>query len=114
MNKKDLRDFLDEKAALYEQPKFIGTDPIQIPHQFSKKEDREIAGFLTATIAWGNRKSIINNATQMMQLMEQEPYNFVMHHQQQDLKSLDSFVHRTFNGADFSTFIRGLRANKIQ
>ncbi|WP_031429238.1 TIGR02757 family protein [Flavimarina sp. Hel_I_48] len=109
MNKKDLKDFLDEKAALYEQPKFIGTDPIQIPHQFSGKEDREIAGFLTATIAWGNRKSIINNATQMMQLMEQEPYNFVMHHQEQDLKSLNHFVHRTFNGTDFGTFIRGLR-----
>ncbi len=109
MKNSELRDFLDEKVALYEQPKFIGTDPIQIPHLFVKKEDREIAGFLTATIAWGNRKSIITNATKMMQLMEHDPYNFVMHHQEEDLKTLNHFVHRTFNGIDFSTFIRGLR-----
>ncbi|HEA29969.1 MAG TPA: TIGR02757 family protein [Leeuwenhoekiella sp.] len=109
MKNSDLRDFLDEKAALYEQPKFIATDPIQIPHLFTQKEDREIAGFLTATIAWGNRKSIITNATKMMELLEHDPYNFIMHHQEDDLKTMDHFVHRTFNGIDFSTFIRGLR-----
>ncbi|MGB3773883.1 MAG: TIGR02757 family protein [Leeuwenhoekiella sp.] len=105
----DLRDFLDEKVVLYEQPKFIPTDPIQIPHQFSKKEDREISGFLTATIAWGNRKSIINNAGKMMALMDNDPYNFVIHHEESDLKVFENFVHRTFNGNDLRTFIRSLK-----
>jgi hypothetical protein len=59
---KELKDFLDSKFALYNHPKFLETDPIQVPHDFSNKEDIEISGFLTATIAWGNRKSIINNA----------------------------------------------------
>ena len=87
MTHQDLKDFLDEKVVLYNNPKFIEADPIQIPHQFSKKEDIEIAAFLTATISWGNRKMIIQNASKMMELLEHSPYDFVMNHQENDLKS---------------------------
>ena len=76
LKKSELKEFLDEKAALYESPKFIGTDPIQIPHQFSKKEDIEIIGFLVATIAWGNRKSIIKNGNQGTPCKRQTNNNF--------------------------------------
>ncbi|MGB1313329.1 MAG: TIGR02757 family protein [Bizionia paragorgiae] len=109
MTKTELKDFLDAKVEEYNNPKFIESDPIQIPHQFSKKEDIEIAGFLSATIAWGNRKSIINNVNKMMNLLEQSPYDFVMNHQEADLQKLEHFVHRTFNGHDFATFIQGLQ-----
>lgn len=105
----DLKDFLDEKVNLYNHPKFIESDPIQIPHQFSAKEDIEIAGFLTATISWGNRKSIINNANRMMELLDQAPYEFIMQHQESDLEPLGIFVHRTFNGIDFQQFIKSLK-----
>ncbi len=104
-----LKIFLDEKADLYEQPKFIGTDPIQIPHLFSKKEDREVMAFLMATIAWGNRKSIITNGERLVRLLDQEPFRFVMDHSKKDLEPLKNFVHRTFNGEDLITFINGLR-----
>lgn len=109
MNTLELKDFLDAKVVQYNNPKFIESDPIQIPHQFSKKEDIEIAGFLTATIAWGNRKSIINNSKRMMQLLDNAPYDFIMHHQDNDLDTLKSFVHRTFNGDDFIQFVKGLQ-----
>jgi uncharacterized protein (TIGR02757 family) len=109
LNIEELKTFLDEKVSLYNHPKFIESDPIQIPHQFSLKEDIEIAGFLSATIAWGNRKSIINNAHKMMQLMHQSPYDFVLNHTKQDLEPLKSFVHRTFNGDDFIQFIKSLQ-----
>lgn len=105
----DLKDFLDQKVALYNNPKFIDSDPIQIPHQFSKKEDIEIAGFLTATIAWGNRKMIIKNANKMMALMENDPYDFIINHQPEDLKCFRSFVHRTFNATDLVYFIKALK-----
>ncbi len=104
-----LKDFLEFKVKLYNNPKFIENDPIQIPHQFSKKEDIEISGFLTATIAWGNRKMIIKNAKRMMQLLDHSPYDFVMQHQDSDLDSLQNFVHRTFNGNDFIQFIKSLK-----
>ncbi|WP_299225953.1 TIGR02757 family protein [uncultured Psychroserpens sp.] len=109
LSKKDLKEFLNEKVDQYNHPRFIETDPIQIPHQFSSKEDIEIAGFLTATIAWGNRKSIINNARKMMQLLEQSPYDFVCNHKASDLDQLNAFVHRTFNGQDFIQFIKSLQ-----
>ena len=109
MNKAELKEFLDEKVILYNNGKFIESDPIQIPHLYTLKEDIEIAGYLSATIAWGNRKMIINNAKKLMDLMGNSPYDFVMNHSENHLESLASFVHRTFNGTDAVTFIKGLQ-----
>jgi uncharacterized protein (TIGR02757 family) len=108
MTDTELKDFLDEKVLKYNNPDFINSDPIQIPHRFSLKEDIEISGFLTATIAWGNRKMIIKNAKRMMDLMGNSPYDFVMEHRKHHLDSLDGFVHRTFNAVDMKFFIRSL------
>ena len=109
MTQTELKDFLDAKVIQYNHPRFIESDPIQVPHQFTKKEDIEISAFLTATIAWGNRKSIIKNAFRMMALLEQSPYDFIMHHSDKDLQQLKPFVHRTFNGDDFMQFIKSLK-----
>ena len=109
MNKSELKEFLDEKVILYNNPEFIESDPIQIPHRFSQKEDIEIAGFLSATIAWGNRTMIIRNANKMMDLMGNSPYDFIMTHTPEQLERFDNFVHRTFNATDIKTFMSGLR-----
>ena len=109
MKKSEIKSFLDEKAALYNQPTFIESDPIQIPHLFSLKEDIEIAGFLTATISWGNRKMIIQNAHKLMALMDNTPFEFVMSHTETDLERFQNFIHRTFNSVDSTAFIKGLQ-----
>lgn len=109
MTKKELKEFLDEKVILYNNPKFIESDPIQIPHQFTLKEDIEIAGFLSATIAWGNRKMIINNSKRLMELMGNSPYDFILNHQETDLEPFSTFVHRTFNAIDAVYFIKSLQ-----
>ncbi|MFP3831808.1 TIGR02757 family protein [Chryseobacterium sp. SIMBA_028] len=107
MNFEELRSFLDEKADQYNTPDFIENDPIQIPHRFSLKQDIEIAGFLAATISWGNRKSIINSANKMLDIMGNSPYDFVLNHSEKELESIqDKSIHRTFNGQDFSYFIK--------
>jgi len=105
----DLKSFLDEKAAYYNHPRFITDDPIQIPHRFEGKEDIEISAFLTASLSWGNRKSIIQSASRLMSLLDGAPFDFILNHSKQDLKSLNTFVHRTFNGEDAKAFILGLR-----
>ncbi|RDI14402.1 TIGR02757 family protein [Flavobacterium sp. AG291] len=109
MNADELRSFLDEKVIQYNNQDFIDTDPVQIPHLFTQKEDVEIAGFLAATIAWGNRKMIINNAKKMVNLMGNSPYDFIINHKDHHLDDLENFVHRTFNGSDFTTFIKALQ-----
>ena len=105
----NLKEFLDIKSEEYNNISFIENDPIQIPHKFKTKEDIEISGFLTATIAWGNRKSIINSSKRMMELLENDPHNFIINHSDNDLKSLLGFVHRTFNGYDFIQFVKSLK-----
>jgi uncharacterized protein (TIGR02757 family) len=112
MQQKDLlllKEFLDEKVSIYNNKKFIESDPVSIPHLFSKKQDIEIAGFLAATIAWGNRKSIIANANKLMLSMDMDPHNFLMHATEKDLRSFQKFVHRTFNGTDCIFFLKSLR-----
>ncbi|NAS30486.1 TIGR02757 family protein [Flavobacteriaceae bacterium R38] len=109
LTKSQLKEFLNLKVSEYNNPRFIAFDPIQIPHQFTQKEDIEIIAFLTATIAWGNRKSIINNASKLTELMGNAPYDFVCNHQDNDLIPLESFVHRTFNGIDLIYFIKSLQ-----
>lgn len=109
MNKSELKSFLDFKVQQYNTLDFIETDPIQIPHQFSKKEDIEIAGFLTATIAWGNRKSILKNANRMMELLDRSPHDFIINHSPSDIEKLEIFVHRTFQGIDLQYFILALK-----
>jgi uncharacterized protein (TIGR02757 family) len=104
-----LKSFLDEKAELYENLYFIENDPIQIPHHFKKKEDIEIAAFFTSIIAWGQRKTIINNARKLMSFMDDAPYDFIQHHEEEDLKVFLGFVHRTFNSDDLLYFIYRLK-----
>ena len=105
----DIKEFLNFKTEEYNNVSFIKDDPIQIPHFFKKKEDIEISGFLTSTISWGNRKSIITSSIKMMKLMDNDPYNFIINHSEKDLKNLLNFVHRTFNGYDFMQFVISLR-----
>ena len=106
MKQAELKAFLDEKAAYYENQRFIETDPIQIPHQFHHKQDIEIAAFLTATIAWGNRKSILNSAQKMMTILGGTPHDFVMNY---EMSPLPDFVHRTFKTADLTFLCQGLQ-----
>ncbi len=106
----ELKDFLDAKVIQYNNPQFLESDPIQVPHLFTKKEDIEISAFLTSTIAWGNRKSIIKNARFLMDLLDNDPHNFVLYHKESDLIKLEPFVHRTFNNTDLVYFIKALRS----
>jgi len=109
LNLEEIRDFLDLKVKQYNTPGFIDLDPIQIPHMYSEKEDIEIAGFLAATISWGNRKMIVKNARRMMELMGNSPYDFIVNHKEKHLEKIDGFVHRTFNSTDFIVFIEALK-----
>lgn len=105
----ELKEFLNEKYDLYNRPEFITNDPISIPHNFTQKEDIEISGFLTATISWGNRKSIIKNANTLVTLMDNAPFDFIKNFEEQDLKPFQDFVHRTFNGEDCIYFLKSLK-----
>lgn len=101
---KNLKDFLDKKVDEYNQPFFIKDDPLSIPHRFTKKQDIEIAGFFAAILAWGNRKSIINSCSRLLNLMDNAPYDFIMNinrkHDREKAPIFKNFVHRTFNEMD--------------
>jgi len=102
-------EFLNAKAAQYEKPDFVVNDPINIPRRYDRKEDIEIAGFLTSTIAWGQRQTIMKNANRIMAFMDDAPYDFIVNHEKSDLKRCHGFVHRTFNAEDLKYFFSALK-----
>lgn len=105
----ELHEFLDRKVIEFNTAAFIEDDPICIPHLFSKKQDIEIAGFFAAIFAWGIRKTIINKSKLLLQLMDNAPHDFCLHHNDNDLKRLERFCHRTFNDTDLLYFISFLK-----
>jgi uncharacterized protein (TIGR02757 family) len=105
MKTDELKAFLDDKVDQYNSLNFIETDPICIPHRFSKKQDIEISAFLAAVLAWGQRKTIINKCREFFELMDNDPHNFILYHQSTDLKRFLTFKHRTFNATDALYFI---------
>ena len=109
-----LKALLDNRVKLYNQVDFIAADPIIIPHQFSKKQDIEIAGLFAAVLAWGNRKSIINSCNKLLTWMDNDPHAFILHHTEHDLKKMLLFAHRTFNATDLLYFIERLHLHYVQ
>ena len=101
MNDKDLKEYLDFKANQYNNIEFINSDPIQLVHQFDKKEDIEIVAFLIATIAWGKRQMIIKSGEKLLKIMGDSPYDFIINYSS---NYQYQFVHRTFNSSDLEFF----------
>ncbi len=109
LSHQELFDFLEAKYEQYNHPEFIETDPISIPHRFTRKEDIEIAAFLTATISWGNRLSILKDADRLLGMMGFSPYEFILHSGRYETEQFESFYHRTFNGTDCIFFLESLK-----
>jgi uncharacterized protein (TIGR02757 family) len=105
----ELREFLDQKAEEFNRPVFIETDPVCIPHMFTRREDVEIAGLFAAILAWGKRVTIIRKCRELLNMMDNSPYDFVTGHRETDLKPFAAFRHRTFNGTDALYFIHALK-----
>jgi uncharacterized protein (TIGR02757 family) len=105
----ELKEFLDQKSDQYNHPGFIEHDPIAIPHAFTKKQDIEIAGLFAAVLAWGQRITIVRKCKELLTSMDNDPYQFILHHTELDLKIFKNFKHRTFNTTDTLYFITFLR-----
>jgi len=107
----DLKSFLDEKSDQFNQPGFIANDPISIPHRFKKIQDIEIAGLFAAVLAWGQRKTVLNKCSALLEMMDNDPHSFLLNHTERDLKPFAEFKHRTFNGTDTLYFIELLKSH---
>src|SRR5450432_680245 len=110
-DKKTLQDFLEKKVLIYNDPSFICADPISVPHRFSKKPDIEIAGLFAAVFAWGNRTTIIRKSNELINGMDNAPYDFIRNHRAKDRKRFLNFKHRTFNPTDLFYFLDFLQAH---
>lgn len=106
-----LKTFLDKRYEEYAREEFIAKDPISIPYRFSKKQDIEIAAFFASIFAWGRRDIIIAKTNQLMNLMDESPYDFILNFQENDLAKISQFKHRTFNSLDLTFFLKAFQSH---
>jgi len=104
-----IKSILDIWVRKYNHPSFIESDPIAIPHRFSKREDIEISGLFAALLAWGQRKTILNKCTDLLARMDNAPHDFIRSASAIELQQLEGFVHRTFISTDLLYFVDFLR-----
>lgn len=109
MTERDLRALFDDRVDRFNRPEFIQKDPIQIPRSYTLIQDREIAGFWTAMLSWGNRSTIINKSRELFSLMGNEPYRFILEHKEEDRRAFLEFRHRTFQATDTLYFLHFLQ-----
>ena len=109
LSAEELKEFLLEKSAQYATKSFVEDDPIQIPHRFTDVLDIEISGLIAATLSWGQRKTIIVKASELMDRMDQQPAEFVQNATADDYASLEGFVHRTFQDVDIIGLAKALK-----
>ena len=68
---------MDELVQLYETPKFIKDDPIQFPHRYKKKEDIEIAAFISSLVSYGSRKQFNEKLKFLFsEVMNESPFEY--------------------------------------
>ncbi len=106
---KDISELLNQKVEQYNNNDFIESDPISVPHIFTRKEDIEISGFLTSVISWGRRTAIIKSARQLITLMDNSPFDFIINSADSDMKRFTKFVYRTFNSDDCLFLVNALQ-----
>ena len=105
-----LNENLKRWAEQYETAEFVKNDPVQIPRRYDSRVNIEISAFVTAWIAWGNRKQIIKKADYIdREIFKGEPYHYIVGNNvepgaapewKQYKDSPESF-YRTFTFGDF-------------
>ncbi|MGI6342188.1 MAG: TIGR02757 family protein [Bacteroidales bacterium] len=108
-NDNELKDFLDFYYLKYNNVSFIENDPISIPHKFTRKEDIEISAFFASILAWGKRSEIIKKSNVLIDMMDYEPYNFIINASDEEFKKIIKFYYRTFSGDDALYFVHSLK-----
>ena len=100
-----LRSALDTLYADFNVDRAVA-DPIWIVHRYERPDDREVAAFIAAALAFGRVQSVLNSIAGMLQVMGASPAAFVRAFAPaRDRKIFDHLVHRWTKGADMAALV---------
>lgn len=105
----EIAELLNMEAERINSPSFINVDPVQFPRKFTDVRDIELAAFLSAMLAWGNRKMICRDIERLMTMMDWAPYAFVKEGAY-EMIAPEKNIHRTTFARDIQHFLRGMRS----
>ncbi len=103
-----LRQFLDPVIHRVEVPDYVVTDPVAFMHRFDDTEDRNLAGFLAALMAWGRRDIVMDKTANLLNRFGADPADFIGNMTPTDEQRIEGFRHRTFTAEDVRWLLRAL------
>lgn len=100
-----IKDILERLYAKYNHRSLIKPDPLQFIYNYSDRKDMEIAGLLSANLAYGRVEQIQNSLTRLFGLIGESPYKLVMHFNDGGREKLQGFKHRFNTGNDIADLL---------
>jgi uncharacterized protein (TIGR02757 family) len=95
-----LREALDRLYEGFNYPD-SAMDPIQIVRRFARSDDREVVGFIAASLAFGRVASVIQSIERVLAIAGADPAEYVRRFDPaRDKHAFQSVVHRWTRGVD--------------
>ena len=105
MDLRRLKHSLDKLYKTYNRT-FLRSDPLWFVHQFKKNRDRELAGLIASSLAYGRVKGIKKSIERVLDIMGWEPYEFTVAFKPSKYKgAFRTFTHRFTGGDDIVCLI---------
>ncbi|MDR0790412.1 MAG: TIGR02757 family protein [Bacteroidales bacterium] len=98
-------------AKQYNTPLFIAEDPVQFPHRYEQKTDIEISAFVSAWLAYGNRRSFLQVLDVLHREFALSPTKYILNQSFRHFKDDFSPLYRFYKKNDFYALC--LRLNEI-
>ncbi|MFC1513690.1 TIGR02757 family protein [candidate division KSB1 bacterium] len=93
---------LDILYDLYDY-NYIESDPVKYIHRYDGKENREIVGFISSALAYGNVRQIFTSVEKILKILGPSPFEFAKNFDiVRDSDLFKDFKHRFNNGTDIS------------
>ena len=105
----DLKSELDELVDKYETLDFIKNDPVGFLHNYSSKQDIEIAGLVASSLAYGKREAFIEKLKFIFSVLGKNPYLFCINLDKNYLRQIfENFKYRFNTGDDICMLLESL------
>jgi uncharacterized protein (TIGR02757 family) len=105
-----MRDELERLYRLYNSPSLIHPDPLEFLEDYKETKDREVAGIIASSLAYGRVARILESVGGILSALGPSPYEFLMAASSELIRGIFAgFKHRFTTGEEMAGLCAGLK-----
>lgn len=94
----------------YNRPEFVDPDPVSVVRGFTDPLDREVAGVIASSLAYGRASQIVTSARRVLDKMQGSPRDFLLGSNDRAIREVcEGFRHRFTDSRDLSDLLFSVR-----